>query len=310
MTGQAIGFIGLGRMGRGMAANLVKAGVDLHVHDTDGAAMQRLLDEGARACDSAADVAARVELLFLCLPDTTEVNAVLDGERGALAGAREGLAIVDTTTQNYFATLELGERCEAAGVAYSDCPISGMPHRAADGTLTMMFGGSPAAFARAKPLLEKMGRYIVHCGAVGTGQMMKAINNIIYNVNIAAVCEVMPLAVKAGLDVKQVAEVVTSGSSRSFASEYFVPRILDGKFDGDFSMGAAYKDIVNVQEIATRLAAATPVVNAMVATYQNAIAMGYGDEPKSAMIKVYERVLGLEVRHGVEPGGQGQRPTE
>ncbi|MDX1432272.1 MAG: NAD(P)-dependent oxidoreductase [Gammaproteobacteria bacterium] len=303
MARERIGFIGLGRMGSGMAANLVNADIDLHVYDVDAGAMQRLVDKGATPCEDAADVAARVDLLFLCLPYTTEVDAALDGERGVLAAARDGLAIVDTTTQNYFATVALGERCEKAGVGYSDCPISGMPHRAADGTLTMMFGGSDAAFARAKPLLERMGRYIVHCGAVGSGQMMKAINNIIYNVNIAAICEVMPLAVKAGLDVEQVAEVVTSGSARSFASEYFVPRILDGRFDGDFSMGAAYKDIVNVQEIAARLGAATPVVNAMVATYQHAIAMGCGDEPKSAMIKVYERVLGLEVRHGVKAGG-------
>lgn len=305
MVEHPIGFIGLGRMGRGMAANLVKAGVRLHVFDADAQAMQRLVAQGASACEDPADVAARVELLFLCLPYTTEVEQVLDGARGVLAGARAGLAIVDTTTQNYSATLELRARCEQAGVAYSDCPISGMPHRAADGTLTIMFGGDDAAFARAKPLLEKMGRYIVHCGGVGSGQMMKAINNIIYDVNIAAICEVMPLAIKAGLDVEQVAEVVTSGSARSFASEYFVPRILAGKFDGDFSMGAAYKDIVNVQEMATRLAAATPVVNAMVATYQHAIAMGFGDEPKSAMIKVYERALGLEVRHGVKSGGSG-----
>jgi 3-hydroxyisobutyrate dehydrogenase-like beta-hydroxyacid dehydrogenase len=141
-----------------------------------------------------------------------------------------------------------------------------------------------------------MGEFIVHCGEIGTGQLMKAVNNIIYNVNIAAICEVMPLAVKAGLGADKLAEVLTTASSRSFASEYFVPRILDRVFEGDFSMQAAYKDIVNVQQLAARLGASTPVVDAMVSTYDTAIAMGFGAQPKSAMVKVYEDRLGLEVR--------------
>ena len=125
---------------------------------------------------------------------------------------------------------------------------------------------------------------------------MKAVNNIIYDVNIAAFCEVMPLAVKAGLRPETLSEVLTTASSRSFASEYFVPRILDGRFEGDFSMRAAYKDIVNVKEVAARLEASLPVVDAMVSTYQAAIDKGFGEQPKSAMIKVYEDRLGQEVR--------------
>jgi len=127
-------------------------------------------------------------------------------------------------------------------------------------------------------------------------KLMKAVNNIIYNVNIAAFCEVMPLAVKAGLAPDKLAEVLTTASARSFASEYFIPRILDRKFDGDFSMQAAYKDIVNVQEVAARFQASMPLVDAMVATYEAAMDMGLGGEPKSAMIKVYEKRLGQEVR--------------
>ena len=127
------------------------------------------------------------------------------------------------------------------------------------------------------------------------GQLMKAFNNIIYNVNIAAICEVMPLAVKAGIEPGKLAEVLTTASARSFASEYFVPRILARQFDGDFSMQAAYKDIVNVQEAAARCQASTPVVDAMVATYEAAIDMGFGEQPKSAMVKVYEKHLDREV---------------
>ncbi|MDX1431827.1 MAG: NAD-binding protein [Gammaproteobacteria bacterium] len=141
-----------------------------------------------------------------------------------------------------------------------------------------------------------MGEFIVHCGAIGAGQLMKAVNNIIYNVNIAAICEVMPLAVKAGLDPRTLEEVLTTASSRSFASEYFVPRILAGMFEGDFSMQAAYKDITNIEQLAARLDASLPVVDAMVSTYRTAIEMGFGEQPKSAMIKVYESRLGQVVR--------------
>ena len=151
-------------------------------------------------------------------------------------------------------------------------------------------------FDEARPYLDIMGQFVVHCGDVGMGQLMKAVNNIIYDVNIAAICEVMPLAVKAGLAPDTLAEVLTTASARSFASEYFVPRILEGRFEGDFSMRAAYKDIVNVQEVAARLEASLPVVNAMVSTYQAAMDMGFGDEPKSAMVKVYEDRLGQKVR--------------
>ena len=291
-----VGFIGLGRMGFGMASNLVNAGVPLTVFDARREPVEALAASGARAASGPADVASSVDRLFLCLPSEKEVDEVLFGGHGAAGAAREGLVIVDTTTMNHRAALELAEKSERAGIPYRDCPISGMPFRAENGTLTMMFGGSTESFDDARPLLDIMGEFIVHCGKVGSGQLMKAVNNIIYNVNIAAICEVMPLAVKAGLGTDTLAEVLTTASARSFASEYFVPRILDRKFDTDFSLNAAYKDIVNVQEAAERLEAETPVVDAMVATYRAAIDMGYGDEPKSAMVKVYEKQMGQKIK--------------
>jgi 3-hydroxyisobutyrate dehydrogenase-like beta-hydroxyacid dehydrogenase len=285
-------------MGFGMASNLVKAGIPLTVFDTLRRPVDALVAAGASAGADPADVASKVDRLFLCLPSEKEVGEVLFGDRGAVAASRDGLVIVDTTTMNHGAALELAGKCGKAGIPYWDCPISGMPFRAENGTLTMMFGGSGEAFEAARPLLEIMGEFIVHCGEVGSGQLMKAINNIIYNVNIAAICEVMPLAVKAGLGTDTLAEVLTTASARSFASEYFVPRILDRKFDSDFSLKAAYKDIVNVQEAAARLQATTPVVDAMVATYRAAIDMGFGEEPKSAMVKVYEKQMEQEVSRG------------
>ena len=291
----SIGFSGLGRMGGGMALNLARAGESLTVFDLDENTLAPLAEAGATLARSNHDLAGAVDVVFLCLPFVDEVQSALFEPDGILAGASPGLTIVDASTLNYYATLQVAERVEAAGLSYSDCPVSGLPVRASDGTLTMMFGGSASAFDIARPYLDIMGSTIIHCGALGSGQMMKAFNNVIYDININAFCELMPLAVKAGLDVEQVARVVTSGSSRSFASEYFVPRILERSFAGDFAMREAHKDIVNVEQIAARLQAATPLTDAMVSTYRQALAAGLGDEPKSAMIKLYETALGTTV---------------
>ena len=294
MDQRIVGFIGLGRMGSGMARNLLKAGVPLVVWDVVPEAGRTLIDDGASAAADPAALAESAELVFLCVPSDKEAGEVLCGERGVVA-AGKATAVVDTTTMNHRAAGRLAQRAREAGVAYADCPVSGMPLRAEQGTLTMMFGGAAELFALSKPYLDVMGEFVVHCGDVGMGQLMKAVNNIVYDVNIAAFCEILPFAVKAGLQPGQLAEVLTTGNARSFASEHFVPRILERRFEGDFSLRAAYKDIVNIQEAAAQLDASLPLVEAMVSTYRAAIEMGFGDEPKSAMVKVYESRMGQQV---------------
>jgi 3-hydroxyisobutyrate dehydrogenase-like beta-hydroxyacid dehydrogenase len=295
MSQRTVGFIGLGQMGLAMARNLAKAGVALVVFDVRPEPLEALATHGARSAASPAELARQVDLLFVCVPSETEAEAVFFGDGGVSEGRAGNLAIVDTTTMNHGSALRLCEQATSAGLVYSDCPVSGKPFRAEDGTLTMMFGGTRDQFAAARPYLDIMGEFVVHCGVVGMGQLMKAVNNVIYDVNIAALCEVMPLAVKAGLDPETLEQVLTTASARSFASEYFVPRILDREFEGDFSLRAAYKDIVNVQELAERLEASLPVVEAMVSTYRTAIDEGFGDQPKNAMVKVYEARMKQEV---------------
>ena len=253
------------------------------------------MEHGAKIASDAAELAELVDVLFLCVPTDKESEVVLFGDRGVAASGRCPV-VVDTTTMNRGAAVRLAKRAEEVHLSYSDCPVSGLPLRAENGTLTMMFGGQAERFTAVKPYLDIMGEFVVHCGEVGQGQLMKAVNNIIYDINIAALAEVMPLAVKSGLAPKTLANVLTTGSARSFAGEYFVPKILEGQFEGDFSLRAAYKDIVNVQEAAAECEAQLPVVTAMVSTYQAAIDMGLGDEPKSSMIKVHEKQLDQKVR--------------
>jgi 3-hydroxyisobutyrate dehydrogenase-like beta-hydroxyacid dehydrogenase len=292
-----VGFIGAGAMGLGMVANLVKAGVAVQVFDIDPAASGRARDAGASVVASVAEMVPNVQVVFLCVPTGKEVRQLLFADDGIAAHANAGTAVIDHTTYNRDEAVVVAEKAADAGLRYADCPISGTPYRAADGSLTIMFGGEAALFSDASCYLNVTGDFVVHCGEAGTGQLMKAVNNIIYDVNIAAICEVLPLAQKAGLDPQVLQQVVTSGSSRSFASEYFVPKILDNVFDGDFTMNSAYKDIVNVQQAATRLGAMTPVVNAMIAVYQQAIAQGHGDHAKSSMIKLYEDALDTQFRN-------------
>jgi 3-hydroxyisobutyrate dehydrogenase-like beta-hydroxyacid dehydrogenase len=291
-----VGFIGLGSMGAGMAANLLRANVSLVVFDPNNDAVDELTASGAQAVSSPAEVAARVDRLFLCLPFAPEVRAVLFEQDGVIHGAQQGLRVIDCTTLIHSDALAIAVEADKHGLVYNDCPVSGGPGRASDGSLTLMFGGPQENLDSVRVLLTHMGAEVIACGALGSGQLMKAVNNVIYDINIAALCELLPLAVKAGLDANTVASVIGSASSSSFAGDNFVPKILNRHFEGDFPMQSAWKDIVNVQEIAVRHGAMIPVVNAMTSVYQSAIAQGHGGAPKSSMIKIYEQVLGVEVK--------------
>lgn len=289
-----VGFIGLGRMGRGMALNLATAVETLYVFDSAPEPVEALTDNGAHACADVVDVTRNCDLIFLCLPSAKESRQVIFGPGGIASAPRPGLTIVDCTTLDRTDALTLAEEAAAVSIAYWDCPVSGMPFRADDGTLTVMFGGTSEAFESVKPYLSTFSDDVIHSGAIGAGQAMKAINNIIYNINIAALCEVLPLAVAVGLEPEKLASLTTTASSRSFASEYFVPRMMERRFDTDFALEDAYKDIINVQTMGAETGAQLPVVNAMIATYEAAMTAGYAREPKSAMLKVYEQALGVE----------------
>ena len=283
-------------MGRGMAANLTTAGHNLYVYDKSASAMARFTDTNAICCQSLSEIAQTCSLIFLCLPSAKEVDDVLFGPNGLVENANAEISIIDTSTLERSEALQFHDQLAHKGIHYADCPVSGLPARAREGRLTLMFGGSQILFEQVSPLLELLGKNIVYCGEVGSGQLMKAVNNIIYNINIVALCEILPLGVAAGISIDALEQVVTSASSRSFAGDHFIPRMMAREFEGDFPLAGAYKDILNMQKIATEKQALTPLMNAMISSYQNALADGLGDEPKSAIIKIYEKVLGVEFK--------------
>lgn len=293
-----IGFCGLGQMGKPMAANLVqKSGAQIVVNDVRSDSFAEFEHAGATVTTEVAAL-AQADLIFLSLPNGKIVQDVLFG-KGALAGhLRVGQIVVDTSTITYAATVDTAVRLQSQGVAFLDAPISGMEARAKDGTLTIMCGGSRDVFDKVKPYLDFLGNKVLYLGRSGSGQLTKLINQLLFDINIAAVAEILPMAMKMQLDPTQVAEVVNSGTGHSYASEFFLPRILKGHFSDGYPLDAAYKDLVSAAEIGANECIPMPILAAATATYQAALRKGHGKKDKGGMILVYEDLLGVSVRDG------------
>ena len=201
---EKIGFIGLGIMGKWMALNMMKAGYELMVNDTDPQAVKFLADQGAAVAIAPAEMAAKVDWIFLSVPDTDVVELVVLGERGILDGAREGLVVVDLSTIDYLTTLKIEKKLAQRGVIFSDAPVSGMEKRAQDATLTIMFGGRKDIFELVLPALGAIGNEQIYMGEIGCGQLTKLINQLLFNISAAGIAEVLPMAAKLGLDPEKV----------------------------------------------------------------------------------------------------------
>ena len=291
-----VGFVGLGQMGKWMAINVWKAGFPLAVYDIRPGPVGELVEHGAVGGESSEDVARQAEVILLSLPDVPEVEEVIFGEKGLVKGLTPGSTVVDLSTISYLATLRIEKALREKRVTFIDAPVSGLEARAKTATLTLMVGGDPKEVEKIRPILEVIGNNIVYTGGTGNGQLTKIINNLFYNISVAAMAELLPMAVKLGLDPEAVCRVVNTGTGRTFGLEFFGPSILENKFDVGYPLNKAYKDMVNAAEISTRMKIPLPVFSAAMETYQLTLAQGWGDEGKGAMIKVWERVLGVEVR--------------
>lgn len=289
------GFVGLGQMGAPMVANLASAN-EVLVFDLSDDAMNAAARAGASKAGNAADFAS-VDVLITCLPSGSIVErSLFDSENGIAQHLTAGTIVLDTSTIEYGLTLNIGERLEAQGLNFLDAPVSGMWKRAQEGTLTMMIGGDGEIIEKLTSALSTMANRILHTGAVGSGQLTKLINQLLFDINVAALAEILPMAVKLGLDPENTAEVVNSGTGRSYASEYFIPQILEDKFDTGYPLQSAYKDLISGAEISARYQIPAPVLAAATTTYQQALLEGYGSKDKGAMVLVYERLLGVNCR--------------
>ena len=290
-----VGFVGLGRMGGPMAQNLARHGVSLTVCATRAASLAPFAGTDVRTTTDLAEI-SQCEIVFLCLPNGDVVREIVLGD-ASLAGLGSRVeVVVDTSTIAHATAVDIARELAMRGIGFVDAPITGMPSRAEAGTLTAMCGGEREAFLRAQPLIAHFASAILYMGPAGSGQLTKLVNQLLFNINAAALAEIMPMSVKMGLDPRQVAEVVNSGTGRSYASEFFLPRILDDRFGEGYSMAKAYKDMVSAAEIGARSCIPMPVLGAAAATYQMALLRGHGESDKGGMIRVFEELLGVRYR--------------
>lgn len=291
-----VGFIGLGLMGRPMALNLLKAGHRVHVWSRRREAMQPLLEAGAIACASAADLARHAPVTISIVSDAPDVEQVTLGADGVADGARPGHIHIDMSTIAPAAAQRIAARLQDKGVVALDAPVSGGDVGAIAGTLTIMVGGDEAAFDTVKPLFEAMGKSVTRVGAAGAGQVSKACNQIITGVSVAAVAEALNFAAKSGADGGKVREALLGGFAYSRILENHGKRMLERNFKPGFKAWMHQKDLRIVMEEAHRLGLGLPASAAAAQMFNAMAGSGLGEEDSVAMLKLLERMS----------GGQGQ----
>jgi 2-hydroxy-3-oxopropionate reductase len=293
------GFIGLGIMGRGMAHNLLKAGFDLTVWNRTASKMDALVEAGAKAADSPADLAAQCDIVMVCVSDTPDVEAVILGERGVIEGARAGALVIDHSTISPQATKAIAARLNEKGVHMLDAPISGGSEGAARGTLSIMIGGEAAQVERAMPYLKAVGKTITHVGPQGAGQMVKLVNQILVVVTQLAVSEALLFAQAGGLDLEKTLEAVTGGAAGSWMLANRGPQMMRRDWRPGFTIDLQQKDLRLVLEAADQLGVPLMATGMVFHMYRTLQAQGLGSEGNHALVKALEQMTHIEV------GGEG-----
>ncbi|MGE0331176.1 MAG: 2-hydroxy-3-oxopropionate reductase [Ramlibacter sp.] len=286
-SGLKIGFIGLGLMGAPMAGHLLNAGHVLYVH-THGKLPQALADGGATVCTTSQGVAQRADIIFIMVPDTPDVQAVLFGEQGVAAGLQPGKLVVDCSSIDPIATRGFAERIRALGCGYVDAPVSGGEVGARAASLSIMCGGDEADFQRALPLLQCMGKNITRVGNVGDGQVCKVANQIIVALNIAAVAEALVYASKAGADPARVREALMGGFASSRILEVHGERMVRRTFAPGFRISLHQKDLSLALQGARALGLALPQTAGAAQLMQVCAALGHGQADHSALVLALE----------------------
>jgi len=292
-TPERVGFVGLGTMGAAMAANLIRAGLPLLVWNRTAGRAGPLLELGAREATGPAELAAAVDIVVLCVPDTPDVESVLFGAGGVAEGASAGSLVIDCSTISPRATRDFARRLRERGIGFVDAPVSGGSEGAQQGTLTIFVGGTDEDVARARPVLEAMGRTITHMGPVGTGQVTKAVNQVILCGAYLGVAEGIVLAMKSGLDVRRAVDALGGGAAQSWVLANRSGRMIEDDYPLGFRLSLHLKDLGIALEAAKEAGATLPVA-ALVAQLENGlVAQGHGDDDVSALARAIRALSGL-----------------
>ena len=283
-----IGFVGTGIMGAPMAAHLQNGGYQLLLNQHRSAVPEQLVAGGATIATSLTQLARDAEVVITMLPDTPDVEQALFGDNGVAAGLAPGKLLIDMSSISPIATKDFAERIQAIGADYVDAPVSGGEVGAKNAALTIMAGGSAAAFARAEPLFKLMGKNITLVGAVGDGQTTKVANQIIVGLTIEAVAEGLLFASKAGADVAKVREALMGGFASSRILEVHGERMINRTFDPGFRIRLHSKDLDLALSGAKALGVALPATAGAQQLFNACLAAGSGDRDHSALLLALE----------------------
>lgn len=287
-----VAFLGLGIMGRSMAANLAKAGHEVVIWNrTPGKNV-----EGARSAASPADAAQGVEVIWMCVSDTNAVENVLFGQDGAEASLTSGMIIADSSTISPSATQRFAERVKARGVDYVDAPVTGSKIAAENGSLIFMAGGDAAALARLQPLFQAMGKQVFHMGETGKGQATKLVMNLQIALIFEGFAEALTLATKLGVNIERLLPLVQASMVRSGVVDYKAPFILQRDFSPNFPLRLMLKDIHLALDAARESRVRLPGLEAVEEVYDVAAEEGQADLDYAATLTLLEKWAGVEVK--------------
>ena len=292
-----IGFIGLGQMGRRMSQRLLEAGYNLAVHDLVKEAAQHLLEKGARWMDTPKEVAKSCQVVFSSLPGPPEVEAVVYGASGLMAGWKKGDIYVDMSTNSPTTMRRVAKDAQTKGVAVLDATVSGGTRGAEQGTLSIMVGGEVSSLAQVRKVVETMGNKIFHVGDVGCGNVVKLVNNMISATCSAITAEGFVMGVKAGVDVKTLWEVIKAGTGNNWVLEHNYPRtVFQGNFSPGFRLTLHLKDIGLALALGKEYGVPQPVCAAVEQRFLEAKAAGLGEMSNTSIVRRLEELAGVELR--------------
>lgn len=292
---ERVGWIGLGIMGRPMAANLLRAGYSLTVANRSRPAVDALVAAGAAAAASPGEVAAACDVIVLMLPDSPDVEAVAFGPDGLFTAVRAGHLLIDMSTIAPGTARRLAAAAAERGAEALDAPVSGGQAGAEQATLSVMVGGSDAAFAAALPLLEKLGRSVVHVGGPGAGQVAKAANQMIVADTIATVAEALLFAAREGVDPVRVRQALLGGFAGSKILEAHGERMLRRSFEPGFRLRLQLKDIRIAVEEAAAQGLPLPMTERAHELLREVVAAGSGDLDHAALLRALEARAGFQL---------------
>ncbi|WP_322922440.1 2-hydroxy-3-oxopropionate reductase [Paenibacillus campi] len=291
-----LGFIGLGIMGRPMVSNLLQAGYEVKVFDINTAAVDTLVSQGASSGTTPAEVAMQSEIIFTMLPNSSHVQQVVLGENGVLQGAIPGSIIVDMSSISPVISRDIAAAVQTAGLHMIDAPVSGGEPKAIDGTLAIMAGGDESVFNSVLPVLEVMGSQVIRVGANGSGTTAKLANQIIVNLNIAAMSEALVFAAKAGIDIGKMYEAIRSGLAGSAVLDAKVPLILERNFIAGGRIDINLKDMTNVMETAHDIGVPLPLSSQLLEIFHALKVDGKAADDHGGIVQYFEKLAGVEVR--------------